>query len=439
MRSRLVVLFAALLSAAACGDNLGTTDPVRDGARIWVPQWIYDDGSLEREHAAYFDAEIGKRCRPTRFSDGATYCLPEAFPAIYIDSTCKRALAKRTGDRSVELAYRTYWVGETELPSRVYRVGERTSVPDERWELRDGFCYGPYLPDRSAAYRTLDHEVDIVRLRYETTFQADGFRIESATTDDGLAAPERITDTSLQVPCDLAASANQVSTVCKPRDVPPVTLYADAACTQLGIAAAERPPVATMHDDVTSCDRYFLVGDEVPILYSSGGGSCGQVSPSGTYFAIANELALPPLTRLAMGETGLQPILVGGMPIADSLLHDRQRGVDCRGELVDGERYCLPAAATTVEHLYTQAGCLGPITIAIVGTGACAPPSRYARDQHTLYEIGQRYDGLLFARSPSSGRCDVARITGSFEPHVVGEAIPHTAFPHATPLGPQFE
>lgn len=433
MQSSRLVLLAALLSSPACGDNLSTTDTVRDGSRIRVPQWIYDDGSTERERAAYIDTELGMRCRPTRFSDGATYCLPDAVPAIYIDSTCKTALAKGTDARD-GLAYRTYWVGDTELPSRVYRIGERTSVPDERWELREGFCYGPYLPDTSATYRTLDHEIDVARIRYLTTFEADGFRVESATSADGLAAPERIVDTALDVRCDLAAAANQPATTCKPHDVPPVTLYADAACTQLGIAAAERPPVASMHDDVTSCDRYFLVGDEVPSLYSAGAGSCGQVSPWGSYFAITNEIALPPLGRIATGDTALQPIVLGGLPVADTLLHDRQRGVDCRGEVIDGERYCVPAGASTIEQLFTGAGCIGPIKIAIVGTGACAAPGRYARDQHTFYEIGDRYEGLLFARSTSSGACDVARITGSFEPHVVGEAIPHTAFPHATQL-----
>lgn len=431
--SLLVLVAAPWLLTTACGDNTATTDTVRDGSRIRVPQWIYDDGSTEREHAAYVDADLGRRCRPTRFSDGATYCLPDAIPAIYIDGTCKTALAKGTGARD-DLAYRTYWVGDIELPSRVYRIGERAPVPAERWELRDGFCYGPYLPDTSATYRTLDDEVDVARIRYVTTFDADGFRVESATSEDGLAAPERIADTSLDIGCDLAAAANEPSTTCKPRDVPPVTLYADAACTQLGIAAVERPPVASMHDDVTSCDRYFLVGDEVPSLYSAGAGTCGQVSPWGSYFAIANEIALPPLARVATGDTELQPILLGGLPVADTLLHDRQRDVDCRGEIVDGERYCLPAAASTIEQLFTTAGCIGPIEIAIVGTGACASPARYARDQHTFYEIGERYAGTLFARSPSSGRCDVARVTGSFEPHVVGEAIPHTAFPHATAL-----
>jgi hypothetical protein len=429
-----VLLLSALLSAAACGDNLATSDPVRDGSRIRIPQWMYEDGSTERARAAYFDAEIGKPCRPTRFSDGGTYCLPEAFPAIYTDGTCKKALAKGTGARDVELAYRTYWVGDTELPSRVYRIGERVAVPAERWELRDDFCYGPYLPDTTAIYRSLDHEVDVVRIRYLPTFEADGFRIESATSADGLAAPERIIDTSLGVRCDLAAAANQLSTTCKPRDVPAATFFTDAACTRLGIAAPERPPVATIHDDVTFCDRYFLVGDEVSSLYSGSQGGCGQVSPFGSYFAITNELALPALARVAAGDRDLQPIVVGGMPIVDSVLHDRARGVDCSGEAVDGERYCLPAAPSAVQQLYSDAACTSPLTVAIVGTGTCATPGRYARDQNVFYEVGDRYAGLLFARSSSSMSCGVTRIAGSFEAHVVGPAIPHTSFPHATPI-----
>lgn len=434
MQSRRIVVLAALLTASACGDNLGTTETVRDGSRIRVPEWMYEDGSTEREHAAYVDAEIGKRCRPTRFSDGNTYCLPDAVPAIYIDSTCKTALAKGTGARDVDLAYRTYWVGDTELPSRVYRIGERTQVPHERWELRDGFCYGPYLPDTSAIYRELDHEVDVVRIRYVTTYEADGFRIESATSADGLAAPERIIDTSLGVRCDMAAAANELSTTCKPRDVPAATFFTDAACTRLGLAASERPPVASIHDDVTSCDRYFLVGDEVSGLYSASPGACGQVSPFGSYFAITNELALPALTRVAAGDRDLQPIVVGGMPIVDVLLHDRARGSDCAGEIIDGERYCLPAAPSAVEQLYSDAACTSPISVAIVGTGTCATPGRYARDQYMFFEVGDRYAGLLFARSPTSMSCGVARITGSFEPHIIGPAIPHTSFPHAIPI-----
>jgi hypothetical protein len=424
-------VLALLLGCIACNGALITD--LSDGSRLHQLRWSYDEGGSEREREQYLDSYLGERCLPKRWSDGATYCMPDAAPAIFTDAHCTKALAAMGSGPRVSFAYRQYTVGTHTLPSRLFQIGSRTSPPAERWELRDDFCYGPFTPDTSASYFELDDAVDLVRIRYTTTFDADGFRIESATSDDGLLAPERIFDTSLGVSCEVAANANEPVTTCKPIRVPPVSLYTDASCTRLGVAAPERPPVASIHDEVSACDRYFLVGDQVPALYSAGPNTCAEVSPAGTYYAITNELALPAIERRAEGGNGLQTIRVGGLPLEDPLLHDSARELDCRGETIDGERYCLPAGTSAVEHLFTDSLCESPIAIAMVPTGSCARPGRFARDQHTFHEVLEPTTSLLF-EYVGGGGCRLYRPTGMFQPHLVGPPTPHTSFAHATPL-----
>lgn len=423
-------ILALELALIGCGDN--RPGPLASGDRLELLWWLYEAGGAERERGRYYDADLAAPCTPTRWSDGATYCMPEAVPAIFVDSTCTTALATvAAGQVAPDFTYRTYFVGERPYPSRLFRIGAPADVPTERWERRDGFCYGPYQPDGSATYRELGEAIDIARVRYVATSERDGFRIESATSDDGLVAAERVIDTTLDVPCAFAPAANQTTATCAPRDAPLPTLYADAACSVLGVAAPQRPKVAMQHDGGSHCDRYFLVGDEVPALYARGAGTCDAVTPSGSYFAIAGELQLPSIARLPAGTDRLQTIALGALPIEDPLLHDTATGADCRREQVDDEHYCLPAGTSRIEHLFTDGGCTQRIAIAIVPQGGCAHPGPFARDQRTFHEILERHTAPLFVR-PSGGTCGLLQLTGSFAPHDVGPAIPFSAFPRAT-------
>jgi hypothetical protein len=429
----MLVLAVALMAGCIACDGAGVSAEPADGHRLHQVRWTYDEGGSEREHEQYIDTDLGEHCAPTRWSDGATYCAPDAAPAIYTDGRCTTALAAVPDGWAVAFAYRMYSVGTDALPSKLFRIGASASPPAERWELRDGFCYGPYTPDDSASYFELGDAVDLARIRYVTTYDADGYRIESATSDDGLSAPERVFDTNFDVRCELATTASATVTTCKPRGVPLISLYADASCTRLGIAASSRPQLAAMHDTVTACDRYFLVGDETAALYSAGGGTCGQVSPPGTYYGITNEFELPPIERRVTGGEGLQSIAVGSLPLEDPLLHDSARNLDCRGELVDGERYCLPAGSSAIAHLFTDAGCASPVSLAMVPTGRCARPGRFARDQRTFHEVLEPYAAPLFERQPG-GSCAYYMVTGAFALHALGPEIPYTAFAHASPL-----
>jgi hypothetical protein len=433
-RGHILVLAVALtVGSIAC--TAVDVSAESDGRRLHQARWIYDEGGTEREHDQYIDTDLDERCTPTRWSDGATYCAPDAAPAIYTDGHCTAALAAVPEGSAAVFAYRMYKVGSDVLPSKLFRIGAAAAPPAERWELRDDFCYGPYTPDDTASYFELGKAVDLARIRYVTTYDADGYRIESATSDDGLSVPERVFDTNIDVRCDLSTTATGTVTTCKPRSVPPISLYADASCTRLGIAASSRPAVATVHDNVTACDRYFLVGDETSALYSGGAGTCGQVSPPGTYYAITNEFELPPIERRIAGGDGLQSIAVGSLPLEDPLLHDSIRGLDCKGELIDGERYCLPVATSEISHLFSDPYCMTPIELAMVPTGRCAQPGRFARDQSTFYEVLGPYTSPLFAYQQGGG-CDYAyyTVTSAFEPHTVGPATPHTSFAHAGPL-----
>src|SRR5687767_12297894 len=88
--------YSLCLLLVACGDNLdppyGTEG--RSGQRLKLVRYVYSDDTDEIETTWFHDHRRGETCRPEVWSDGHTYCTPEAGETAYVSPDCTALIGR---------------------------------------------------------------------------------------------------------------------------------------------------------------------------------------------------------------------------------------------------------------------------------------------------------------------------------------------------------
>lgn len=368
---------------------------------------MYDDGSEQIDRARLYDRDLQTLCAPERLSDGSSYCVPDAGTAIYVDAHCTRVAGRVISGAEPPAYFATSYTNvQTTLRSHVYPTGARDVPPSARYEVHEGECIGPLTIDDGFDYYALGPAIELARVR----FVPDG-DIEDLVAD-GVRLPWRFPG------CDLRSPPDQPTATCPPTDVAQIAYYSDATCSMPLIHANARPSLGFV--EAEACRHYFEVGNALlpSRLYERINNTCVASSVSGPtqFYSVGRPTEVPMFDRVATGSSRLQPITIG--PLVDELMHDTKLGVDCRRE----NNRCVPAGALTVESWFTDSQCGTPIEIAMVRTGGCTPPAKYARRGDKFFAIGERYTATLFQLEPGD-RCDFYIPPASITPYMLGPAV----------------
>ena len=334
--------------------------------------------------------------------------MPEAGAAIYADAHCSRVMGRVLGGADAPAYFATsYTMQGTTLRSHVYAAGTRDVPPTARYELHDGECIGPIQLDDGFDYYTVGPVLELARVR----FVADG-DVEDLVAD-GIALPWRFTS------CELRSSPDQESATCPPPGLAQIAYYGDATCSMPLIHARTRPTLGFV--EVDACRHYFEVGNALlpPMLYERIDNTCVVSSVSGPtlFYSVGRPVDVPKFERVASGSTRLQAIMIG--PLVDELMHDTKLGVDCER---DRANRCVPAGAVKVESWFADSQCGTPLEVAMVPSGGCAPPTKYARRGDNFFALGEPYTPPLFQLEPGD-RCDFYVPPSSVVPHVLGAPV----------------
>lgn len=428
---------ALVLALAACGDNLPDTGEPHSGARLRLAWWVYDDGTRQRETSWYYDAQLGVRCTPSAFSDGVRYCAPESDEAVYTNDTCTRALGRvAIGSTPRPYFTTTFFLGESALPSRVFRAGAApASSPPGVWHKHDGGCFGPFeLGDFD--YYELGDEVtssQLVRVRRGTPRGRGDLAIVDETSSDGLRTPIALFDRARQVECATPPAANLASVPCVPADTAVASYFHEVGCLEPELATTQAPvpSVARAYSELTRCATYFDVGAQTfaPPLYEAIGGSCVSVAPPDgvSFYTMAGPAQLPELARTPAATPGrLHAITLvhGEVHLADERLDDTTLGTECHR---DAQARCVPATEAQVMPFFADAGCQQPLEVALVPGGACDPAVTYARKGDDYYPLLAPLT-VPFYELSTGDTCGVYNVPEPFVPYLVKPPLDPAAF-----------
>ena len=133
-------------------------------------------------------------------------------------------------------------------------------------------------------------------------------------------------------------------------------------------------------------------------------------------------------------ERRLQRVLLsdGETTVLDSLLFDRELGIDCVRTEVGGGYRCLPAnTLATVRPYFADTACLQPVEISFVQSGACDPATRYAIDgraaEPVVRPLVAPFAGKLYEISTADTCLEYIPPKREVR-FTVGAAMPSTAF-----------
>jgi hypothetical protein len=431
MRSWVVV--GALV---ACGDNLApdTADP-RSGSRLQLQYFEYEDGTRQLADRGFFDAARDEPCRSLQWSDGFTYCTPEAHPAIYTNADCTLELG-RVPVESVPASYflHRFHVAGDFMPSRLYRRAAAAPAPAGAYELRDDGCAGPVELPSSDLFFELGDELRKPSWWSSPRAARDRPAPRAADRDEHrwYARPDR--DPRSRARCRLHRRASERAgggVRAGARDL--AIYYHDAACTEPALSAPERPGIGAYASD--GCAAYHAVGTQVgatPVFRKTP--TCtATIAPSNEQlFLLGDPLELATIERLrADAGRRLQSISIAG--VADNHVFDTELGSDCRPVELGGTLRCIPHHALT-HPVFVDDLCLVPALVALVATRSCEPAVTYASrvvdGGFELHAIGAA-SGMVYEVS-TGDRCLPYESPAGFAVHDVGPAIPLERFAPAT-------
>jgi hypothetical protein len=431
----------ALGVLAACGDNLADPDEARSGIRIKLVRYVYDDGTSEIERTFFFDRELGTKCFPEVWSDGARYCTPPHGEAVFVDAACTGVLGRVTTGGTPPRFFTTSFElakGPSPLPSHLHLAEERTPAPPLTWKLHEGRCLGPFVDDTGAYdYYAVGNALPIDSLRIKHTAPPGLERLEDifATSADGLRVAIGVHDHALSLECIAAGTPGSTTATCTPRRVDTyLSYFTDPQCSDpvVPVVSASPPAIATLERPGTSCSDYYRVTTEVHVtaIYQLVGGTCIPEPLPASQYLRTQRLELATLPRRPAGAHRLQPIELGELVAPDRLLRDSALDADCeRSELPSHELRCLPAGAASLRTLFSDDGCQTPLQIALVGARECDPPLRFVKDS-MVHPILEPYAAPIYELT-TGDRCGVFPVTPGFVPHAVGPALPFETFPAA--------
>ncbi|MGE0868560.1 MAG: hypothetical protein AB7P03_08360 [Kofleriaceae bacterium] len=431
-----VVTLAALV---ACGDNTPGARGLASGSRLKLAWYEYSDGTRQLEPGWYFDHERGERCTPLRWSDGSRYCTPAADDAVYIDSTCATARGRvPAGTAPAPYFVRYYHARGTPLPSRLTTVGSPAPAPPLRWQLHDGVCLGPYPVEDGFDYyevgETLTSDA-FVRVRRTQPQGADRLAVELDTSDDGLSVVAAIYDRDTREECIVTALAGASAVECVTGEVAVAGHYHDAQCSELEIlTTSPEPPAVARHDaEETGCSSYYAVGEPTtaPPLYEWVNDLCQTVFVSGNpqLYLAGDPVALPTLDReYEMTQRRLARItrVHGAVRADDPMLYDAGLMTDCERRDDGSEIRCVPATAARVVTVFADQSCATAVEVALVPSGECDPPSRFASKDAAIYPV-------LAVSAPvyeltTSEQCRAYTPPVRMVIHAIGDPLPPSAF-----------
>jgi hypothetical protein len=428
----------ALLLVVGCGDNLPAPSTLRSGERLKLAWYIYEDGTRQRETSWYYDAELDVRCTPSRWSDGNRYCAPPTDEAVYVGSTCTRAVGRtKIGATPAPFFATTFSLMGERLPSRVFHRGAPTNPTFEIWEKHPNGCFGPFVADSDFDYFELGAEVtNLVQLRRAAPRGEGTLAIVDEVSDDGLRVPAGYFDRTLDVECTPVERANVESVECVPADAMLISYFHEVGCLEpeLAIYGTAVPTTAKQYSPITRCWRYYEVGAEVtaPPLYEAIGLTCTSVAPpaGARFYLMAGPRQTQGLLRQREStERRLAQIdlVRDELRVADPLLFDRELGAECRR---DDELRCAPVTDAQVEPFFADGGCTIPLELALVPTGDCDPPSEFARKGDNIYRLGQVYTRPIHWLS-TGDTCAVYAPPVPFVARTIGEPIDPSSYARA--------
>lgn len=422
----------ACLLVVACGDNLPERGDAHSGSRLKLAWYVYEGGARELETTWFYDAALQLRCVPTPWSDGHRYCTPAADEAVYVSDTCTRALGRTPITSSAAAYFATrFSIADELLPSRLFRRGEPTQTPAGIWRKGTDGCIGPFEPGDAFEYFELEDELavtDLAAIRRSAP-QGDGeLSVILDTSSDGLRVPAAMFHRGSSSTCTMIDRPNADHVECVPASAPAAAYFHDAACTEPELGTADAPvPTHASHFIVeTSCWEYYTVGDEVtaPPLYERTGAGCLAVSPpeGQRFFTVAGTQPMPQLARLhEVSVHRVQSItrINEELRLRDTAMYDALLATDCAH---DSELRCAPRTNILVQPFFADAQCNTPIELALVPSGACDPPSRFATDGVELYPLAAPYPSTIYV--PYTGdTCGVFRPLAPFVAYAIGPAL----------------
>jgi hypothetical protein len=429
---------AALVVLAACGDDLVARDDLItavSGSRLAVQKYRYDDGTEIAVSGEFYDLELHARCRPQRWIDDATRCVPVVDDAVYSDAGCTALVGLgRTIRRPTHfLAYETRAGGA--VPARVFRAGPETAPIAQHYAIADGACVGPMtVPPEVANFFKVGDELDGGALiAFRDGEVGDGrLGVRVRETDDGLRVPIGLHDRALGVAC-AARPQDGGGTACEPVDALVATYFSDPACRDPVVAAgAAAVPTIARIVEPSGCARYARVGRELspPVFRRDGDACTAVVAPlEGRLFSVDTAIDLPVLerTRERIADRRLQRVVLAhdGLRFLDERLFDTATGADCTARAVrDGFR-CLPATVPSI-GLFLD-GCTAPVRVAELPQRMCEPIAFATTNRpFALYDIGDPPASPLFRRDP--GGCRPYTGPAGTELHALGPQLDLTTF-----------
>ena len=388
MRCALVVVLFA-----ACGDSVvppPSAEP-RSGDRLKVERYVFPDGTSQVEPGRFFDVERGEHCTPEVWSDGQTYCTPDASEAVYTSSDCTTLIGRAPeAVRDPSYFLRTYTLQEIEHPSRLFIAGARSEAPAQIWRLRAGACLGPVAPAIGDRYYALAAEVprdELVRLAHATSAEASRLAVVGLRSDDGLHVPVELVDRALDLPCDLDLTATGGAIACIPRGTREARYYADASCRVVELEVSDgddAPPIAWTRD-AAGCLAYHEVGEATfGPLFRDVAGTCERLTgpDDAAIHRITGPFELAVLARARDHRDGRRLLGIraseGDLTIRDPRLYDTELGTECRrAEVLPGDFRCVPITETRVSTMYADATCTAALSIAVVDTRTCVLRAPY--------------------------------------------------------------
>src|SRR5690349_20806897 len=121
--------FVVVLLLASCGGD----SRLADGARLRLHYWTYEDGVRVWDPTTYFDTHLGADCQPRIWSDGHTYCTPNAPVVSFRDAACSEPVGRVPEGDAPRAFVREFAMASERRPSRMYRATDRHVEVDQFW------------------------------------------------------------------------------------------------------------------------------------------------------------------------------------------------------------------------------------------------------------------------------------------------------------------
>lgn len=427
--------------ALACSEDVSPVPP-RSGSRLRLVDYVFEDGSRAAVRATFFDDALKERCRPTEFSDGERYCMPEAAAGdvVFGDGRCTQPRGYLAAGQLAPSYFIGHFASVAALPTRIYRAGQQIVAPTLVWRRTDSTCVASEVATTGTYYNVTETAHELARIRETSRIAGSRIDVGVDSSDDGLAAFGDFYDRELGT-CDPFHNPNVTEAVCVPRSTGFVNRFADAACEQP--VALMSPFFSIEHairqDGTTGCWSLFDVGavTQISSAYEHADTQCLRASIASTdevheTAPSAHELArLPRAIAEATGRISSYELVNGTLHIPGQWVFDHELGAECNVENVGGELRCVPLEAAAVSGVFADSQCSTTIDVAYVREGSCFPPGHFARRGDIRYPILSLRTHPIYQLDPS-GPCNAFTPPVGYGTYSLGPPLSPAAYARVT-------